>query len=106
MVYCAKCGTKNEEGIAFCESCGTNLNFRRRERSQNYDNMCFGKKDGGSQTGWIIFGLIIVIVGLSQVIQQTYGWNSDQVWPFVVLMVGALIVISGILNQKTINKAN
>ncbi len=106
MVYCAKCGTKNEDGIAFCESCGTNLNKRSRERSQNYDNMCFGKKEGNSQIGWIIFGLIVVIVGLSQILQTFYGLDSDKVWPFVILMIGAMIVISAILNQRTINQGN
>ena len=30
MVYCWKCGTKNDDDAEFCKKCGSNLNDTRR----------------------------------------------------------------------------
>ncbi len=105
LVYCAKCGTQNEDDVAYCISCGVNLNVKRRERPQNYDNMCFGKREGNNQVGWIIFGLIVIIVGISLILDQTFDIQVE-VWPFVVLIIGALIVISAIMNRRSIDRRN
>lgn len=103
MTYCAKCGVKNQDGVAFCESCGNNLNVRSRQRSQNYDNMCFGKKEGNNQFGWIIFGAIVLIGGLGLFLDQTFDIQVD-FWPLIVMIVGVLIIISAVLNQRYINR--
>ena len=31
MVYCTKCGTKNEEGVKYCVKCGANLEVSREK---------------------------------------------------------------------------
>ncbi len=71
----------------------------------NTDNMCFGKREGNNQVGWIIFGLIVIIVGISLILDQTFDIQVE-VWPFVVLIIGALIVISAIMNRRSIDRRN
>lgn len=68
MVYCTKCGTKNEEDAVVCVKCGASLVTRpawRRER-RRAEEECFGLPHGGAIVGLVI-GIIIILVGLSQV---------------------------------------
>ena len=59
MVYCTKCGTKNEENSVNCIKCKEPLmvkNSIRYERRRK-ENDCFGLPNGGAIVG-MIFGLI------------------------------------------------
>jgi len=95
MVYCTKCGTKNEEDAAVCVKCGASLGARppaRRERRRP-EKECFGLPYGGAIVGLII-GIIIILVGLSQVPgilpPEIEVW--DYLWPFIIIVFGILIV--------------
>ncbi len=91
MVYCTKCGAKNEEDAAMCVKCGTPLHKVsappwRRER-RRAEEECFGLPHGGAIAG-IFIGIIIILVGV--------GWLSgielETFWPLVVVVFGILIV--------------
>ena len=73
MVYCTKCGTKNEDNAEVCVKCSQPLNlpsdvkrtrraestcFRSRER--HVEDECFGLPYGGAIAG-IIFGFVIIL---------------------------------------------
>lgn len=111
MVYCTKCGTKNDDEASNCINCGAPLQvfrpekkdweeeFERRveafgERAEMFgkrmENECFGLPSGGAIFG-IFIGIIIIIVGL----QQLYGWDID-VGPFAAIIIGILIVAGAI----------
>ena len=117
MVYCSKCGTKNEDAAVDCVKCGSPLyaspsesgsetlekNWeedlergaeelgRRAEKfGKRMENECFGLPRGGAIFG-LIFGLTIVIFGL----QQLFGLNID-VGPFAITAVGLLIIAGAI----------
>jgi len=56
MVYCTKCGAKNEEGVEYCIKCGANLWFsgeKRFERRANEWGEEFGRRaeEWGEQFG-------------------------------------------------------
>ena len=91
MVYCTKCGTKNEEDAAVCSKCGASLVARpaRRLERRRAEEECFGLPYGGAIVGLII-GIVIILVGIS----LFAGIDIERyVGPFVVIVIGILIVV-------------
>jgi len=117
MVYCTKCGAKNEEGVEFCVKCGANLwvsrekRFERRAKEWGEDfgkraeewgeqfgrraeKECFGLPHGGTIVGLII-GTIIILLGVSFVLEIEI-WNY--LWALIIIVVGILIVAGTIFS--------
>lgn len=115
MVYCTKCGTKNEEDATICVKCGASLaaapawrSERRRQekeeqecfgrRREKGEQECFGLPHGGAIAG-LVFGTIIIIAGLLYALQE---WNvieeidSNHIWPFVIIIFGILVVAGAV----------
>lgn len=111
MVYCTKCGGKNEEGVEFCVKCGANLGVSREKRferrakewgedfgrraeewgeqfGRRAEKECFGLPHGGAIVGLII-GTIIILLGVSFVLEIEI-WNY--LWALIIIVVGILIV--------------
>ncbi len=118
MVYCTKCGTKNEEDVEYCIKCGANLEVSREKRferrakewgeefgrraeewgeqfGRRAEEQCFGLPHGGAIAG-VLIGIIVIIVGLSWVpglIPPEVREVTDPLfWPAIIIVVGALIV--------------
>jgi len=90
MVYCTKCGTKNEEDAAVCVKCGASLVAYppwRRARPRPEEE-CFGLPHGGAIVGLVI-GIIIILVGLASLSGMDIG---RYIWPLVIIVFGILIV--------------
>jgi len=112
MVYCTKCGTKNEDDAKVCVNCGASLETgarlpRRYEREGCFgsprgegraEEECFGIPRGGSIVG-IIFGLIIILFGLSWILSIYYNVKLE-VWPIVVIILGILIVVGAYYGMR------
>jgi uncharacterized membrane protein YvbJ len=119
LVYCTKCGTKNEEDVEHCIKCGAPLgvsqekkfetrakewgeDFGRRAEQWGEDfgkrveNECFGLPHGGSIAGLII-GAIIILVGISIVLEIEI-WNY--LWALIIIAVGALIVVGTLYSLR------
>jgi len=91
MVYCTKCGTKNEEDAAVCVKCGASLVAYppwRRARRPRPEEECFGLPHGGAIAGLVI-GIIIILAGLSSLLHI-------EVWPFIIIIFGILIVLGAL----------
>lgn len=107
MVYCAKCGAKNEDDAEVCAKCGEPLYARKRvttrkedtcfgpREERRFEEECFGVPYGGAIIG-IIFGIIILIFGVTWIISTSIGIEID-VWkyigPIFVILIGTLIII-------------
>ena len=115
MVYCSKCGTKNEEDAKYCSKCGADLEVSRekhwdervdewgeevgrraekwgKQMEREFTDECFGLPHGGAIAG-IIFGIIILVFG--------FAWLTGvDIWanigPFMAILVGLLIVAGAI----------
>ena len=108
MVYCSKCGTKNEDSAKYCIKCGQNLNatteksleqrieegaeeFGKRAEAwgenfgKDVEHECFGLPHGGTIFGLII-GLIIIIVGVTSL-----AGVDIEFWPLIIIIFGILI---------------
>ena len=87
MVYCTKCGAKNEDDAEVCVSCGASLHVPRRVARRREDE-CFGLHYGGAIVG-IIFGIIILFFGFAWLAGIDIG---DYIGAIVVIIVGILII--------------
>ncbi len=100
MVYCSKCGAKNEDDAKVCIGCGVSLYAPRRvakrredecfgpRREKRVEEECFGLPYGGAIVG-IIFGIIVLVLG--------FAWLAEiDIWsyigPLFVIMIGVLII--------------
>jgi uncharacterized integral membrane protein/ribosomal protein L40E len=111
MVYCTKCGTKNEEGTEYCSKCGANLRVSREQKierraeefgrraeewgeqfGKRAEEECFGLPHGGAIVGLII-GIIIIVVGLSSLAGIDIGESIGRYgWPLIIIVFGILLV--------------
>jgi uncharacterized membrane protein YvbJ len=109
MVYCTKCGTKNEEDATICAKCGASLaaapawraERRRQEKEEQEcfgsrrgkeEQECFGLPHGGAIVGLII-GIIIILWGISSIAEIDLG---NYFWPFIIIIFGILVVAGAI----------
>jgi uncharacterized membrane protein YvbJ len=103
MVYCDKCGAKNEDDAVFCSKCGAELkegSHRHHDRDNGYYRQreeCFGLPHGSVIAG-VIFGGLLILFGLSSI----FGWNIwDYVGPIVIVIIGLLIMVGAIYRHQT-----
>ena len=84
MVYCTKCGTKNEENAVICVNCKEPLMSNqtvKRERRRK-ENECFGLPHGGAIEGLVI-GLIIILWGATSVLDIDFG---AYLWALIIII--------------------
>jgi uncharacterized membrane protein YvbJ len=100
LVYCSKCGTKNEDTATYCVKCGMSLQTGTREsrriERRRAEGECFGLPHGGAIAG-IVIGALILIWGLLSIAQQQ-NWISTQIefWWIAIIVLGILIIAGGI----------
>lgn len=107
MVYCPKCGTKNESDAEFCKKCGENLRapsaevkarprggtcFGQQERRERHVDECFGVPRLGAVFG-ILVGILIILLGVGFVLSRHYR-VSIEIWPLVVVIFGVIVVVA------------
>ena len=111
MVYCTRCGTKNEDDARFCVQCGAPLYeealspekteetcFGPRER-EHFEE-CFGLPHAGAIIG-IIFGLLITIWGALWFLHEIGILpRIVNIWPFAVIIVGILIIAGALYRLR------
>lgn len=95
MVYCSKCGTNNPDDAKVCTQCGASIYpvvepTRRHERRREEE--CFGLPRGGAIAG-IIFGIIIILAGLSWVL----GFEFWENFGFVIIIIFGVLILAGAL---------
>jgi uncharacterized membrane protein YvbJ len=103
LVYCTKCGTKNEDDATVCINCGALLHGtaaeeRHYRRYRRYEGEYRYHRRGGA-IGAIVFGVIIVLIGLGLLLQITYGnpidWNF--LWAIIIILVGIWLLVRALL---------
>jgi uncharacterized membrane protein YvbJ len=108
LVFCSKCGTKNEDTAGYCVKCGAKLKlsteksleqrieegaeeFGRRAEAWGEDfrkqteQECFGLPHGGTIFGLII-GIIIILVGVTSL-----AGIDLEFWSLIIIISGLLI---------------
>jgi len=116
MVYCTKCGTKNADDATVCSRCGAPLyavaggaqqapverecfgTSRRAEPYRRVEGECFGIPRGGTIVA-IVIGVLIVLAGMSMVLQEMYGFSFPW-WPVVIIAFGVLVLIGAMYGLR------
>ena len=102
MVYCTKCGSENLDNVEICADCGVSLRespTKYRGKDQDFEDMCFGGR--GRSMGPIIFGAIMILAGLSFLLERTFAWaRFDNLWPLIIIAIGLLVVYNATQKQK------
>jgi len=100
MVYCTKCGTKNEDTATVCVKCGASLQtgtaVSRRLERRRVEEECFGLPRGRAIVG-IAIGVIILLWGFMMLAQQSgLLARTVEIWPFAIIIFGILIIIGAV----------
>jgi len=101
MVYCTKCGTKNEDTALVCVHCGASLEtgtqVSRRVERRRVESECFGLPHGGVVFG-IAIGVIILLWGFWELmhIVNPSMFPGVSIWPLVLIVIGVLIVLGAL----------
>ena len=109
MVYCPKCGTQNEDAADFCVKCGASLQTgtvaSRRHERRKAEQECFGLPHGGAIAG-IVIGAIILIWGISMLLQQT-GLIAETIsfW-YIIIIVFGILIVAGAIYKITRSRTN
>jgi len=110
LVYCTKCGTKNEDDAQFCIQCGALL--AETEVMESKGEECFGPKERreietcfglpyGRAILGIVIGSLIVLWGLIWISQQLgIIPKTVEIWPFAVIIIGILIVVGALYRLR------
>ena len=111
MVYCPKCGTKNEDTADFCVNCGASLqtgtvSSRRYERRRAQQE-CFGLPHGGAIAG-LVFGAIILIGGLLLLLQETETIviADASIFGIILIIILGILILAGALYRATHSRTN
>jgi len=91
LVYCSKCGFKNEDDAKICAKCRSSLQMPHYERrsARRVEDECFGLPHGGAIVGLIV-GMIIILLGLTQV--PGLLPENFELWWLIIIVFGVLII--------------
>jgi len=95
MIYCQKCGAKNEDTAVRCVQCGESLYVTRPERSKREEEMCFG---GRGPWGSVVAGVVIILIGFAFLAQQMYHMAWERMWPVFLVVIGLAIIIGAVVS--------
>jgi uncharacterized membrane protein YvbJ len=112
MVYCSKCGKKNDEGAEYCSQCGVSLSPVKKDFEKEWENRCEEECSGGKQGSplWRIFwGLVVLFIGLWIIFEVVLKNLADEIeglswvhefsfpfWWIIGAIFGVIIIIMGI----------
>lgn len=114
MVYCSRCGTKNDDDAKFCKKCGAMMGgpprFHDKEWEDRCDEECSGKHKTPLWTSFWIIILILVAIGIifslfSRLFHMSMPGMMGGIdyWDIFWLLVG-LVIISFILYAITTSR--
>jgi Flp pilus assembly protein TadB len=119
MSYCPKCGNKVDETMTFCPRCGASLKVeapvqaapapmpRRQEKSEKNEKQEKHEKQEPEKgekhekgeygfIGWLIGGLILIIIGFLALLRITGYLTGGMDVAFVFLIIGVIVIIAAV----------
>ena len=132
MSYCPKCGNKVDETMAFCPQCGASLKMgttwqagpattyppyrHEKHEKQEKDEEKHEEKHGekhekaGGGYGFLIAGIVIVLLGLLAYINATtsvfHSLSGPAASALFLIVIGILIVAAGVYYSTRSRRRN
>jgi len=119
MSYCPKCGNQVDEAMTFCPRCGAPLKAEapvqaapapapqrgekaekgeKQEKHEKQEPEKGEKHEKGEYgfIGWLIGGLILILVGFFALLQfaSYLSWGAG--WALVLLIIGVIVIIAAV----------
>ena len=99
MVYCSKCGNKNNDGSKYCINCGASLFEIKYDKIKDDDCVC----EGNNRNPFVplFWGLTVILIGLWIIFQFVIPSNylsSLQDFSFcglIFLIIALAIILTG-----------
>jgi uncharacterized membrane protein YvbJ len=95
MIYCQKCGAKNEDTADKCVQCGESLYLTRPQRSRREEEMCFGRR---GPLGSVFGGIVLILIGFAFLAQQMYRIPWERMGFVFLIVIGLAIIIGAIVS--------
>jgi uncharacterized membrane protein YvbJ len=104
LVYCKKCGKKNEDESEYCSKCGTSLTDKKIYTEKEFDKRCEEECAGGKHGAPIFWGILVILIGLWIIFEfvlknieglpTEFSWIYDFefFWVFALLIAIAIII--------------
>lgn len=107
MVYCSKCGKKNEDEAEFCSKCGTSLHPTKKDIEKEWEKRCEEECPAGGKRGapifWaillVLIGLVIIFEGVLKniTLPSSFSWIHDVNFGLIfAAVIGILFVVWGL----------
>jgi hypothetical protein len=117
MSYCPKCGNKVDETMTFCPRCGASLKVEapvqaaptpsgphrgekaekgeKQEKHEKQQPEKGEKQEKGEYgvVGWLIGGLILILIGFFALLQFAHIIPSGTAWALGLLVIGVIVII-------------
>jgi uncharacterized integral membrane protein len=125
MSYCPKCGNKVDETMAFCPKCGASLKMGttwqagptpayppyRHEKQEKHEEKHREKHEkAGGGYGFLIAGIVIVLLGLLAYINATtsvfHSLSGPAASALFLIVIGILIVAAGVYYSTRSRRRN
>jgi uncharacterized membrane protein YvbJ len=129
MPYCHKCGSEVKENDTFCPRCGTNLKAttaqpspppapirnekqeknEKNEKDEKYEKMEKSEQPEKQQFGVIgplVGGIIMIFAGIMFYLAVTGAVNFSSVFPFVLIIIGAIVILGVVVGAFTARQRN
>ena len=125
MSYCAKCGNKIDDEMAFCSKCGAPLkpgvesgyqtHKGRGEKAEKNEKQEKNEKDEPEKNekqekneygyvGWLFGGLILIVIGVLSVLQFSNIISLETMGPIILLIVGSLVILAALYYMYSAKK--
>lgn len=99
MVYCTKCGAKNEDDALVCVKCGASLETEKypaRYKRKHWEEECFGIPYG-STVVVLAIGILIFLAGFFWLISQPpFNVQTPEIGAIAVIFFGILIILGAL----------
>lgn len=127
MPYCPKCGNLIDENMTFCPRCGAPLKsqaatpstapptYHKDEKSEKNEknekderdrneNEKQEKGEHGGFIGYLIGGLILIIIGVFSLLSISGLIPAGANWAFILVLIGIVIIIAAVYAALTARK--
>lgn len=110
MVYCQKCGTKNDDDAKFCKNCSSSLigapiPGTKRDYEKEWEDKCDEECAARGRSAPAFWGIIVLLIGmliLIEVLRNIEGLDLPQwfydfnFWWIIGLVIALAIIFAGI----------